>query len=71
MVKNLPASARSMDLTPGLERSAGEGNGKPPQYSRLGNPMGRGARQATVHGVTELDMIEHVCSSMHLCPTGN
>ena len=30
-----------------------EGNGYPPQYSCLGNPMDRGAWQATVHGVTE------------------
>ena len=71
MVKNLPASAGDMDLIPRLERSAGEGNGKPLQYSCLGNPMGRGAWQATVHGVTELDMTEHACSSMHLCPMGN
>ena len=33
----------------------GEGNGSPLQYSRLGNPMGRGDWQATVHGVTESD----------------
>ena len=30
----------------------GEGNGNPLQYSCLGNPMDRGAWQATVHGVT-------------------
>ena len=30
-----------------------EGNGNPPQYSCLGNPMDRGARQVTVHGITE------------------
>ena len=40
-------------LIPGFRRSPGEGNGNPPQYSRLGNPMDRGAWQATVHGVTE------------------
>ena len=38
---------------PGLGRSAGEGNGKPLQYSCLENPMGRGAWWATVHGVTK------------------
>ena len=32
-------------------RSPGEGNGNPPQYSCGGNPMDRGACQATVHGV--------------------
>ena len=30
-------------LIPGLERSSGEGNGNPPQYSCIKNPMGRGA----------------------------
>ena len=43
----------------GWERSPGEGNGYPLQYSCLKNSMDRGAWQATVHGVTkELDMIE-------------
>ena len=31
----------------------GEGNGNPLQYSCLENPMDRGARWATVHGVTK------------------
>ena len=35
---------------PGLGRSPGEGNGNPLHYSCLGNPMDRGALQATVHG---------------------
>ena len=39
---------------PGSERSPGEGNGNPLQYSCLGNPMDRGDRLATVHGVTKL-----------------
>ena len=38
---------------PGLGRSHGEGNGNPPQYSCLENPMERGSWQATVHGVTK------------------
>ena len=38
---------------PGSRISAGVGNGKPFQYSCLGNPMDRGAWQATVHGVTK------------------
>ena len=61
MVKNLPASAgnfRDAGLLPGSGRSLGEGNGNPLQYSFLGNPMDRGAWQATVHGVTELNMAE-------------
>ena len=58
VVKNLPARAgniRDTGLIPGLGRSPGEGNGHPLQYSCLGNPMDRGSRQATVHGVTESD----------------
>ena len=39
---------------PGLGRSPGEGNGKPLQYSCLKNPMDRGVRQATVHGVARV-----------------
>ena len=35
----------------GLERSPGEGNGNPFQYSCLENPMDRGPWWATVHGV--------------------
>ena len=34
------------------ERSPGEGNDNPLQYSCLGNSMDRGAWRATVHGVT-------------------
>ena len=36
---------------PGLGRSPGEGNGNPLKYSCLGNPMHKGAWQATVYGV--------------------
>ena len=53
VIKNLPANARNTGdagLIPGLERSPGEGNGNPLQYSWLKNSMGRGAWQATVHG---------------------
>ena len=51
-----PANARDLrdaGLIPGLGRSFGEGNGNPLQYSRLENPMDRGAWQATVHKVTK------------------
>ena len=49
VIKNLPAG--DMSLFPELGRSPGEGNGYPPQYSCLGNPMDRGAWPVTVHGV--------------------
>ena len=50
LVKNLPANAGDMGLIPGLERSPGEENGNPLQYSCLGNPVDKKAWQATVHG---------------------
>ena len=42
-----------MSLIPELERSLGEGNGNPFQYSCLKNPTDRGDLRATVHGVAE------------------
>jgi len=53
VVKNPPANAGDMGLILGSERSSGEGNGNPLQYSCLENPMDRGARWAAVHGVVE------------------
>ena len=56
VVKNLSANAGDAGSVPGSERSSGEGNGNPLQYSCLGNSMDRGAWRATVQGVTkELD----------------
>ena len=52
-VKNRPANARDSVSTPGLERSPGEGNGNPLQYSCLENPVDKEAWRATVHGITE------------------
>ena len=49
VVKNPPANAGDVGSIPGLGRSPGEGNGNPVQYACLGNPMDRGAWQATVH----------------------
>ena len=54
VVKNPPADAGDADLIPGSQRSPGEGNGCPLQYSCLGNPMDRGAWWAVVHGVTKV-----------------
>ena len=42
-----------MGSIPESERSPGEGNGKPFQYSCLRNPMDDGAWQATEHGVAK------------------
>ena len=53
MAKNLPATAGDVGSTPGLGRSPGGGNGNTLQYSCLGNPMDRGACQATVCGVVK------------------
>ena len=52
-----PASAGHVGSIPGSGTSPGEGNGNPLQYSRLGNPMDRGAWWATVHGVAK--RVEH------------
>ena len=60
VVKNLPANvgdASDMGSIPGSEKSSGEGNCNPLQYSCLENPTDRGIWQATVHGVAkESDM---------------
>ena len=53
MVKNVFANARDMGLIPGLGSSLGEENGTPLQYSCPENPIDRGARQATVHGIAK------------------
>ena len=56
VVKNLPATAEDTGdvVNPWIGKSPGEGNGNPLQYSCLGNPMDRGARQAAVHGDTKV-----------------
>ena len=57
VVKNPPAQREDVGSIPGSERSPGEGNDNPLQYSCLGKPMDRGAWRATVHGVPkESDM---------------
>ena len=71
VVKNLPANAgdaRDAGSVPGLGRSPGGGHGNPLQFSCLGNPMDKGAWQATARRVaksrTELKWLStHTCTS--------
>ena len=51
--KEYACQCKRPKFDPGSERSPGEGNGNPLQYSCLGNSMDRGAWQATVHGVAK------------------
>ena len=53
-VGNPPAKAADAGWIPGSGRSSGGGNDNPLQYSCLGNPMDRGAWQATDHGVARV-----------------
>ena len=53
VVKNPLAIAGDAHSIPRSQRSPGEGNGNPFQYSSLENYMDRGACQATVHGVAK------------------
>ena len=52
--KESASNAGDPGLTPGWGRSSGKGNGNPLQYSRLENPIDRGAWQATVHGMAKV-----------------
>ena len=56
--KNLPVSVGDADLTPDPGRSPEDGNGNTLHDSCQENPMDRGAQQATVHEVIELDVTE-------------
>ena len=56
MVKNLPANAGDLRDTGSIPESGGSpggGHGNPLQYSRLENPMDRGAWRATDHWVAK------------------
>ena len=53
VLKNLTVNAEDTGSISGLGRCPGEGNGNPLQYSCLGNPMDRGARQDIVHRVAK------------------
>ena len=56
VIMNLPANAEDVGSILGWGRFPGKGISNPLQYSCPGNPMDRGAWQATVHEVAELDM---------------
>ena len=58
--KESACNAGDAGLIPGSGRSSGGRNGNPLQYSCLENPMDRGAKWATVHGVAESDMHDWV-----------
>ena len=55
MIKNPPemqeTACNDVSLIPGLGTFPEKGNGNPLRYSRLRNPMDRGAWQAIVYGV--------------------
>ena len=51
--KESACNAGGLGSVPELERSPGEGNGTPLQYSCLEHSMERGAWQTTVHGITK------------------
>ena len=53
-VKHLPAMQDTLIQSLGWEDPLEKGMASPLQYSCLGNPMERGAWQATVHGVAKI-----------------
>ena len=62
---------RDSGLIPGSGSSPGGGHGNPPQFSRLENPMDRGACRATGYGIAEnqtrLIDLEHTLWSFDAC----
>ena len=54
VVENSPANVGDAGSIPGSGRYHGERNGNLLQYSCLGNPMDRGARWTSVHGVVKV-----------------
>ena len=72
MVKNLPANAREAGLIPWLGISPRRGNGKPLQYSCLGNLMDRRAWWTIIHRVPKIGYdleTAAAAKSLQLCLT--
>ena len=68
VVKNLSASAgdvRDGGSISEWERSPGERNGNPLQYSCLENSMNRRSWQTIVHGISESDTTVRTCARTH------
>ena len=66
--KESACNAGDLGSIPGLERSPGEGNGNPLQYSCLENPMDRGAWQATCYspwGRTDFTFVNDCIVHIH------
>ena len=57
-----------MSSIPGSEKSPGEWNGYPVQYSCLDNPMDRGDWWATVYGVAESYLTKRLSTSTQHIP---
>ena len=65
MVKNSPAMQETWGSIPLSERTLGEANGYPLQYSCLENSIDREARRAIVHVIAESDTTEQPTLHFH------
>ena len=70
MVKSLPAMQETQVQSLGQDRSPGERNGNPLQYSCLENSMDKGGGWAIVHGVARSRTLLSNCHSQGSIQTG-